>query len=632
MAIMIPDQIPDGAPQSEKIIFKNLMYAPQARNWVVFHSEYVDNPNHPIRPREIDFLIFTDNCSVICLEAKGGSYEISGKKWYRLPDRELVQPSPPDQARTAMYALLNEFDTHFGSSSLLSLGCAVAFTDSQFPCDVRKPKQALIIERSDARNPDRLVKKLADYADDLPTKQVREILDTNREKCMEALEALNNLRSELEKTMIIEPPKTIFRSDLETLRPQLLRLTTAQLNSLNRVSINDRCVIDGAAGTGKTVLAMELARQRCEEGETVALLCSNPYLSYRFDRWTKTLPKNSGGKVVAGTPATLPSWAFRADNALKNKHQRRLDNSPKLEASLKRGYHLDDKWPSFIDETVEDLGAGDVFDYLIVDEAQNLCDEMFLKLMNVLLKNGLAEGHWTMFGDFTYQNIVSPHLTQNGKDVLRNFGLNWSNDTLQTNCRNTYEIAVDVAKYVDIKSPPMSGVHGPLVQIEYFKSPSELEDTIDNLIHDWQNRNFQSEQIILLFSGIADEFDTKRTYNGWKPLNIREIIEKVAPGDTEDVLVPSDSALRNTLRYSDIYDFQGLESDLAILVIPVTDDQVILEGNVALAREGHLNRVLYTGMSRAKTMLLIVAHESYKETLELRANLYDTLKDLKEAT
>ena len=145
------------------------------------------------------------------------------------------------------------------------------------------------------------------------------------------------------------------------------------------------------------------------------------------------------------------------------------------------------------------------------------------------------------------------------------------------------------------------------------------------------SRNFQSEQIVLLFSGITDEFETKRMYSGWKPLNIREITEEVAPGDKEDVLVPSTSVFKNTLRYSDIYDFQGLESDLAILVIPVTDDQVILEGNVALAREGHLNRVLYTGMSRAKTMLMIVAHESYKETLELRANLYDKLKDLQEA-
>ena len=55
MAIMIPE-ISDGAPWSEQIIFKNLM-PPQARDWIVFHSEYVDNPRNPVRPREIDFLI-----------------------------------------------------------------------------------------------------------------------------------------------------------------------------------------------------------------------------------------------------------------------------------------------------------------------------------------------------------------------------------------------------------------------------------------------------------------------------------------------------------------------------------------------------------------------------------------------
>ena len=634
MAIMIPDRIPDDAPESEKIIFENLMRAPQTRDWIVFHSEYVDNPNHPTRPREIDFLILTDNCSVICLEAKGGAYEIREKKWYRLPDRELVPLSPPEQARTAMFALEKEFQTsHFRPTSLLSLGCAVAFTDSQFPCSVRKPKQALIIERSDVQDPDKLGKKLADYADNLPTKQMRRRLDEDREKWMEALKTLDDLRSELEKTVtIISDPQRIFRSDLETLRPQLLRLTTDQLNSLKRVGINDRCVIDGAAGTGKTVLAMELARQRCELGETVALLCSNPYLSHRFDRWSKTLPNDSGGRVVASTPATLPFWAFREDDALKNKHRKRLDNSPELEKSLKLGYRLDDKWTEFIDKTVEDLEEGGVFDYLIVDEAQNLCDEMFLKLMNALLKGGLANGHWAMFGDFTYQNIVSPRLTEDGRDVLRNFGVNWSNDKLETNCRNTHEIAADVAKYVDIESPPMSGVHGPLVQIKYFKSPNELGDMLDNLIRDWQDRKFQSEQIILLSSHIGGEFNTERMYSGWKLLNISKVTEKATPEDGEDVLIYGASSLGDTLRYSDVYDFQGLESDLAILVLPVTDDQAILEGNIALPREEHLNRVLYTGMSRAKTMLVIVAHESYKTALELRAYLYDKLKALPETT
>ena len=57
-----------------------------------------------------------------------------------------------------------------------------------------------------------------------------------------------------------------------------------------------------------------------------------------------------------------------------------------LEGSLKRG-SLDLGWEDFVYETVEDLKAGNVgFDYLIVDEAQNLCDEVFLKLEDALLK------------------------------------------------------------------------------------------------------------------------------------------------------------------------------------------------------------------------------------------------------
>lgn len=628
MAIMIPDQIPDDAPRSEKTVFENLMRAPQARDWGVFHSIYVDNPRNPTKPLEIDFLILIpEYCSVICLEVKGGSYKITGGQWSRLPSGSDVA-SPLDQAKNAMFALKEQFQSsYFRSESRLSIVCAVAFTDGVTSTDAGLPNHlALTIESRDARDASRLGSKLEEHA--------RTELNDPFQLQLTQIE-LDNLRRDLEPDVMIEQrPETIFRSDLETLRPQLLRLTTDQLNSLKRVRLNDRCVIDGAAGTGKTVLAMELARQRCELGETVALLCSNPNLSYRFDRWTKTLPKDSGGRVVASTPATLPFWAFRADNALKDKHRERLASSPGLEESLKRGYHLDDKWPSFIDETVEDLGAGGVFNYLIVDEAQNLCDEMFLKLMNALLKGGLTEGHWVMFGDFTNQNIVASRLTRDGRDVLKDFSnnLHWANDELETNCRNTYEIAATVAQLVDIESPPMSGVYGPLVQIEYFESQTELEELLDNLIGDWQDKEFRSEQIILLSSGLGGEFNTERTYSGWKLLNIRKITEDVAPTDREDVLIPRASSLGDILRYSDVYDFQGLESDLAILVLPVTDDQVILEGNISLPREKHLNRVLYTGMSRAKTMLVIVAHESYKETLELRANSYDKLKALQEAT
>lgn len=626
MPLMIPDEIPNTAPESEKVVFDNLKPAAHARNWVVLHSVYVDNPRNPTRPLEIDFVILIpEYCAVICLEVKGGYYEVRNRQWYRPYSDEPEVVSPPDQAKNAMFALKNQFqDSHFHRESPLSLECAVAFTDGETPAGQSLPKSlAVLIGSSDATNPDKLTKRLADHAAD----RFRRISISPMAPQLAQI-ALDNLQSDLNPPQGTIMPETIFRSDLETLRPQLLRLTTDQLNSLKRVKLNPRCVIDGAAGTGKTVLAMELAQQRCNERETVALLCSNPHLSQRFEEWAKTHSRDNEGTVVAGTPATLPFWAFKADPILKDKHRRRLQNSPNLERSLKFGY-LDDQWEQFIGETVKDLRKTGIFDYLVVDEAQNLCDPVFLKLMDALLKDGLAGGRWTMFGDFTHQDIVYPtELGRKGTDVLEDFGLYWANDRLETNCRNTEEIATKVAMLVDIEAPPRSGVYGPDVQIEYFNSPEDLENLLDNLLSNWQNANFHPGQIILLSIGIGNEFDTEREYAGWKPRNIREISEadfKYAEG----VVIPGDSSLRNTLRYSDVYDFQGLESDVVILVLPITEDTVVLEGGITLPREKHLNRLLYTGMSRAKAMLVVVAHKNYQGTLESREALYRLLKPSK---
>ena len=598
MPIMIPDEISTDTPESEKIIFETLKHTDYAgaRDWVVFHSVHVDFPPGTATPREIDFVILNRRyCSVICLEVKGGYYNVSKRQWYRASSKTPLNSPPPDQAVTAMYNLKN---AHFSSQKTLSLGCAVAFTDVNISGDMPK-SLALLIGADDARDHVELSKRLEDYAEKLSVKNGDDL---------QAQIDLENLQSELEGNVVMEPrlrPDTIFRQDLETLRPQLLRLTAEQKSSLDIARLNPRCVFDGAAGTGKTVLAMELARQHCEAGETVALLCSNPILNDRFRRWADKLSNASSGTVVAGTPVTLPFTVFKENRDLMAKHRQRRKDSPDLEKSLKFG-QLDSKWEKFIDETVQDLGQKGFFDYLIVDEAQNLCDEMFLKLMNALLKDGLADGRWAMFGDFVNQNIVSRDLK--GMDMLDKFYP--ARASLQTNCRNTHEIAAAVAKFVDINSPPISGVHGPLVQLEYFGDQTDLGNFLERLVDSLKGRDFQSQQIILLSYDTGEEFDTERRYGGWSLKNI----DRESAKGKDPILVQGGQD--NTLRYSDVYDFQGLESEVAILVLPVTKRMAHLAGSVVLPNFDHMRKVLYIGMSRAKAMLIIVADERYKRFLE----------------
>ena len=622
MPTMIPPKIPSDAELSEQDVFEILKRAPQAGEWLILHSFQVENPKSRVMPREIDFVVLIpDLLAVVCLEVKGGSFKIENREWFRQKPLELVDPSPPRQCETAMFALKDKHPRYFHKNSPLSLGCAVVFNHASSPEDGELPTtRAKLIWSSDVdkKNPDKLAKSIMSHAHEMFENR-KKLVDEKNIKLGQFL--LNALREELEPPPmeIASRPDTIFRSDLETLRPQLLRMTSDQSNALRRVGLNDRCVIDGAAGTGKTVLALELAKQRGEEaGETVALLCSNPYLSRRFERWASTLPGGQGGRVIAGTPATLPLLVFKENPEFVSRHQQRLESLPQLDETLKQGY-LDNEWGPFIEGMIEDLGQGGIFDYLIVDEAQNLCDEMFLKMMDALLKGGLASGRWTMFGDFTNQNIVCSTL-RNGMEALRSRGLNWSNDVLETNCRNTQEIAQTVAELVGIVSPPITGVHGPLVQIEYFETLEDLGNLLDRLITGFRGRDFYSRQIILLTSGSGEEFDSGRSYGGWKLLNIRDAEESARKTlqDREDVPSISGDSSPKTVRYSDVYDFQGLESELAILVLPVTDRQTVVGGGVTLPREKHLRRVLYTGMSRAKTMLVVVAHETYRRTIELR--------------
>ena len=645
MAIMIPPIIPDDTSELEKIIFEIFKHTPKAsaRKWNVFHQVEIPASN----PLVIDFIIHIPGYnSVICFEI-------------------LQNDSGMGQVRDAMSIFKDHFKTYFDSDSLLSLGSIGVLA--------REVDYLIWLIENDSYvtkfvSPDELVETLEDYAATLYNEEWTEI-----EEWENAQEQMDKLQNDLEMTDMTT--KTIYRYDLETSRRELLRLTLDQLNSLQRMADNDRCLIKGAAGTGKTVLAMELAKQRCENAETVALLCSNPNLSQRFERWAEKLSNENSGQILAGTPASLLSLVFGDNDSLKQNHMERLQrySEPettkrfsKLETTLRLG-SLDNDWENFITDSIEDLRDGDLgnyFDYLIVDEAQNLCHDVFLRLMNELLKGGLVTGRWSMFGDFDHQDLVSFDFSRD-TDVQNEFGehnsgwlrelnefgehnsgwlreLNeqlhesgkskfqwWYSDELETNCRNTHEVADAVARLAEIESLPMSGVHGHPIERKYFKNQTQLGDMLDELISTWKKEGYKSRQIILLSSVSGNEFDTERSdYGGWQLLNIREISEDVPSeikvgDDPGTLLIPGGPSQGDILRYSDVYDFQGLESDLAILVMPKTEEHVELAGGIALPRVDHLNRVLYTGMSRAKAMLIILAHESYKDILETRWESYD---------
>lgn len=630
MPTMMPYPISGGSPVPEKMISETFRWVTNTfvKDWVVFHSFEISDSSR------ISFVLLDKtNLSVICLEVVS---EPTG----------LVEPSgapitPVSISEAVMEDLRKQFPAYLDDDSPLALGHAVVYPSRTQYEAVELPEHLkpifpeaevlpghYILQTGfnvtcDPLDPNKLGETLADYA--LGLRKWDKTTDEN--DWNNAQHKMSELRDEFEAKYNIGAtfmkPSTIFSTNFDTLNRELLRLTLEQFKSLERMDndeYNQRCVIDGAAGTGKTVLAKELARRRAEKhNETVALLCSNTNLSRHFERWAEKISNNTNGEIIAGTPATLPLSIFRDNDDLKNKYTEILKESSNLEETLRLGA-IDNGWHHFIRDAINDLqedGFSNYFDYLIVDEAQNLCTPVFLELMEVLLKNGLRNGRWSMFGDFTNQNLVTLNRVQKWNDVLEEFSPKgeWSYDKLITNCRNTHEIADAVSGLSRIKSHSMSGVHGPDVQIEYFEGQNELESQLDNSISTWKAKGLESRQIILLSSGTGDEFGSfQSNYGGWKLYNISEVPE----------LEPSTPS--NILRYSDVYDFQGLESDLVILVIYRTDDQVTLEETVLIDNEKHLNRILYIGASRAKTMLIVLVDKDWKNTIDDRIKTWEIEK------
>ena len=198
--------------------------------------------------------------------------------------------------------------------------------------------------------------------------------------------------------------------------------------------------------------------------------------------------------------------------------------------------------------------------------------------------------------------------------ALDDFGVEPSEVVLTTNCRNTFEIAETIAKVTGIECSTRPGLYGPLVDFKYFNSPERLSELLEQQLDEWDECGFESSQIIMLTSGNTGSFQAGHEYGRWKLVNIGD--DRLRPNDQPNDPIRISADIVPAVRFSDVFDFQGLESDLGILIVPSTDRQTTASGVNTLPDYDHLTRILYTGMSRISAVLVVMADCGYKEFFE----------------
>ena len=546
---------------------------------------------------EVDFVVLHPRGRLV-VELKGGFLRRRDGRWERLKGGAWIPEHrcPFYQSRANSHAVREHLERRFGKRSPEAealFGRVVVFPDAKVEIDSIESPTQMVLDQPALGGPGDLAAAFLG----LLALSERHFREARRDKDRREQEReADKVRAAggapppvaelpLESIRLPDPlPPERLRAVAEALRPDLLvvpnlsasdveralvRLSATQLRALDKVQASKRLRVVGGPGSGKTLLAVEVARRelRAEPAAKVGLLCFNRGLGARLADLARAegLLTAVAGSFYVHVDRLLGD-AGRADGDVayyRGRVRRALDAARALPADRK-------------------------LDVLIVDEGQDFRDDPDkLALLDAMLRGGLAQGRWRWFEDpdqlltpapepIPAPPPGSPAAALDDNAVFELAG-NW---------RNTDQIARKVSAALGI--PHLSNdvaLEGPEVSVVPIVPGREF-DLLDALVRkvispDLAVRRYSASDVVILgMRGAGKGSFEGRSEVGGHPL---------VPYD------PVAQPLTGAIRATSVFKFKGMESHVVIL----TD----LDSLETLRDR----RKAYVGMSRARYQLYLIA-------------------------
>lgn len=337
---------------------------------------------------EIDFAVVCKR-GVACLEIKGGRVECRDGKWFFI-DRYGVERQKPEgpfaQVTGNMFSLLTEIKKKFPNNPHMKnilVGCGVVFPDIEF----KSVSQEIIPEIVYDSRTTSVTDYLNGVFDYWESRQYRE---PSKLSPNDVKEIVNYLRGDF--TFV-----PVLRDRLDAVDKKLVRLTNEQAQIMNALGMNSHLLIEGNAGTGKTLLAVEFAKQRARNGDKVLYLTFNKNLSNNINM---QIEDNMNLKVI-NIHALFGEYVEVDVNAMNENPQKYF------------GETLPEAFFDYVESLSDDDRTDMQYDLLVMDEGQDIIKPLYLYSLDILLKGGLEKGKWVIFYD-EKQNIQSRIQRRNG--------------------------------------------------------------------------------------------------------------------------------------------------------------------------------------------------------------------------
>lgn len=488
------------------------------------------------RDYELDVVAVHESFGVVDIEVKGHRVLIDDGVW-RDPNGLALDPPPIAQARINAYALRTRLRQEIPSLKHLNVEYGIALPNTteltgNLPPDVGR---AQILTAVDLEDPLDAIERL--------------MLDRWGNRPLDA--------REVEAIVAVLRPDVQFAWDpharARTARRRLDEISADQVRALETLDQNQRVVVTGAAGTGKTRLATAWARRAYGRGERVLLTCYNEPLAADI---RSRLPEDEAVRI--GAFLTL---GFD------------LDGMPPLEPPADAGDewwnvtavgHLLRHWHEITER----------FDTIIIDEAQDFSPAWIAQLATLLDPDGPRR--LLMVADEAqqiYQRGFTVPLATDG----------WCRCELLTNCRNTHGIARLLRRFLNGAAAPMRGPESTAVRwapIEAGDPAAAVGAVSGELTRllEVEQRPPSSVLVETVASALRDRLRAELGLVNWEERTDGRVV------------------------CENVHRAKGLESDTVIFV--TTSDDVS-------------DALLYIGLSRAVSELVVVAPDRLAARLNL---------------
>lgn len=473
MAIMYPDIPYDCTPASrEEIMFDKLKNLPE--DYYVFHSfKIVSVDAGVITASETDFVVFHPNKGILCIEAKAGKVKLEGNKWKYASGDEMSHGGPYRQAENGKWRLRDYIkNSDYGYLiNRCKLLHAVWFpsVNRKYVSNINLPSEADMKITLTSDSLDNVEEEISAIFDiELPNKVETKLTAADTKLLIDKF---------LAPTFDLVP---IADMKVENQRYVFKRMLKEQVALLNYLEEQDNAVINGLAGTGKTVMAVEKARRHAENDEPVLFLCYNHYLK-------EYLQDNYGHPNISFY--TIDGLACKLCDTVTPNYERLKDVLEEM--------YLEETFP---------------YQHIIIDECQDFGKERLndISVIELLKANVVDEGKNGTFYLFYDKNQMIQ-----AESLPSYIGESDCKLTLYRNCRNTENIATTSLRLLgENKKPKLfdGAIVGDSPEMFFAEDVSRTVSTLNAIIEKAWAEDYTDIQILTCKteqnSIIADECST----------------------------------------------------------------------------------------------------------------------------